>query len=102
MTRDTRQKGNWSVNTVSHLALMQLHAETLFIHDSNERLLFVNEPLHPEDYPAPLVFIGRTNDGFVCRCRRDLPTELCDELEQLARQYEGIPLDANSVLIEWH
>ena len=99
MTRDTNQKGNWSVNTVSHLALMQLHAQTLFSHDSNRRLLFVNEPLHPEEHPAPLVFIGRTNEGFICHCRHDLPAELCDELEQLARQYEGVPLDANSVLI---
>src|SRR5262245_32881604 len=78
---------------------MQLHVETLFVHDSNRRLLFINEPLHPADYPAPLVFIGRTKEGVICRCRHDLSAELCDEMEQLVRQYEGVPLEASPVLI---
>ncbi|MBI1929943.1 GNAT family N-acetyltransferase [Candidatus Poribacteria bacterium] len=99
MTCDTNQKGNWSVSTPSYLALMQLHVETLFVHDGNRQLLFVNEPFHPEDHPAPLVFIGRTNEGFICRYRHDLPAELCDELKQLATQYEGVPFVADSVLI---
>ena len=44
---------------ISDLSLMKIQVGTLFVHDHDERLRFINEPYRPEDHPAPVVFIGR-------------------------------------------
>ena len=51
------------------LSLMKIQVGTLFVHDDEERLRFINEPYRPEDHPAPVVFIGRTRCGSVVRFR---------------------------------
>jgi len=75
----------------SHLDLARLHAEALFVHDANNRLLRVNEP-DPED-PAPRFFIVRTMSGNILRTRHDLPADLTTELERLAA---GEPVAGNA------
>jgi hypothetical protein len=66
----------------SDLALMQLQAEALFVHDTNGKLLRINEP-DPID-PAPHFFLGRTCAGHLWRTRYDLPDDLAAELGHLA------------------
>lgn len=66
------------------LELMRIQAETLFLHDPFGRLLGLNEPQHPT--PAPYLFVGVTDDGALCRLRRDLPAALCDELCAIVRR----------------
>ncbi len=87
------------MSELSSLALMQWHAETLFIHDDDGRLVFVNEPVRPEVHPAPLVFVGRTVHGPVCRCRHDLPAELCEELESFVMHAKQDPMAADTILM---
>lgn len=66
------------------LALAQLHAEALFVHDPQGRLLRINEP-DPTN-PAPRLFLIRTRDGNLWRTRHDLPLELVAQLEHFAAQ----------------
>ena len=61
--------------------LMAIHAQTLFIHEANSRLLFVNEP--GGGGPSPRLFLGRTRMGNLWRFRADLPANLIEELEAL-------------------
>lgn len=60
------------------LTLMQIHVETLFTYDENQRLLTVNEP---EGAAAPRVFLGKTEGGIVCRFRSDLPEAIVTKLK---------------------
>ncbi|PZM63161.1 kasugamycin N-acetyltransferase AAC(2')-IIb [Paenibacillus dendritiformis] len=63
--------------------LMELHAEAMFTHDRNMRLLTINEPW-PGEPPAPRFFLGRTIDGSaLCRCRYDVPEKLVAQLKEL-------------------
>ena len=62
------------------LEMMRVHVETLFVHDNARRLLWENRPLNPEAHLAPLVFAGRTQWGGVCRCRHDLPEDICTQV----------------------
>jgi RimJ/RimL family protein N-acetyltransferase len=68
--------------TYSDLALAQMQAEALYVHDARGRLLRVNEP-NP-DGPAPRFFLVRTPTGNLWRIRYDLPADLAAALEQLA------------------
>ena len=49
---------------ISDLSLMKIQVGTLFVHDDEERLRFINEPYRPEDHPAPVFFLGRTRCGI--------------------------------------
>ena len=64
------------------LELMSIHARTLFTHNAESRLLFVNEP-GSHVAPAPRLFLGRTRIGNVWRFRADLPETLTRELDRL-------------------
>ena len=61
--------------------VMAIHVQALFIHDSNSRLLLVNEP--DGGGPAPRLYLGRTRTGNLWRFRADLPASLIQELEAL-------------------
>lgn len=61
--------------------LMAIHVQALFIHDTNSRLLLVNEP--DGGGPAPRLYLGRTRTGNLWRFRADLPASLIEELEAL-------------------
>jgi hypothetical protein len=76
----------------SDLTLMQQHIEALFIHDDKGRLVYINEPVHPERHPAPLVYVGRTDGAVICRCRSDLPDALCTQCERLVERDSSDPL----------
>lgn len=62
--------------------LMNIHVRALFTHDSESRLLFVNEP-GGTTARASRMFLGRTRAGNVWRFRADLPETLCEELAAL-------------------
>ena len=63
---------------------MRIQAETLFIHDEEGRLRYLNYPRDPELHPTPLFFLGRTKADHICRFRYDLPEEICGKLAALA------------------
>ena len=62
---------------------MVIQADTLFIHNAKGQLKFINEAIAPEKYPAPRLFIGHTEGGSIYRFRYDLPTIICNQLEEL-------------------
>ncbi len=62
---------------------MKIQVGTLFVHDDDERLRFINEPYRPENHPAPVVFIGRTRCGSVMRFRYDVPEALCQRVQAI-------------------
>ena len=66
----------------SDLELADMRAEVLYIHDTNHRLLRINEP-DPEE-PTPRFFLARTRAGNLWRTRYDLPDDLRAQLERLA------------------
>lgn len=68
---------------ISDLSLMKIQVGTLFVHDHDGRLRFINEPYRPEDHPAPVVFIGRTRCGSVMRFRYDVPEVLCKRVQAI-------------------
>ena len=68
---------------VSDFELMVIQADTLFIHNSQGQLKFINKPITPEEYPVPRLFIGRTKVGSLYRFRYDLPKIICNQLEEL-------------------
>ena len=68
---------------ISDLLLMKIQVDTLFVHDDEDRLRFINEPYRPEDHPAPVVFIGRTRCGLVVRFRYDIPEALCQRVQAI-------------------
>jgi RimJ/RimL family protein N-acetyltransferase len=59
-----------------------MHADALYVHAENNRLVRVNEP-DPED-PAPRFFLFRTTSGNIWRTRYDLPPTLAAKLDTLA------------------
>lgn len=67
---------------LSDLELMEIHVRALFTHNSESRLLFVNEP-DGASMPAPRLFLGRTRAGNVWRFHADLPQRLVEELDAL-------------------
>lgn len=62
--------------------LMRVHAETLFRHAADGRLLCVNEPGNP---PAPRFWMGRTSTGNCWRFRHDLPAATVAQLDALCQ-----------------
>jgi hypothetical protein len=69
--------------------LMQLHTQALFTHNSELRLLFVNEP-NGAPVPAPRLFLGRTGKGNIWRFRTDVSGDIVKELELLCAQESPI------------
>ncbi len=67
---------------ISDFELMVIQADTLFIHNAKGQLKFINEPIKPEKYPAPRLFIGHTAVGSVYCFRYDLPSIICNQLEE--------------------
>lgn len=70
-----------------HFDLAMLQVDVLFIHNTDGKLLRINEP-EPTD-PAPRFFMTRTANGNLWRTRHDLPAELGNELHRLA---ETVPV----------
>ncbi|HEX8598122.1 MAG TPA: GNAT family protein [Chloroflexia bacterium] len=66
-----------------------MHADALYVHDENNRLVRVNEP-DPDD-PAPRFFLFRTTSGNIWRTRCDLPAALTAELNTLAASEPVVP-----------
>ena len=77
---------------ISDLSLMKIQVGTLFVHDHDERLRFINEPYRSEDHPAPVVFIGRTRCGSIMRFRYDVPEVLCQRVQAIIQTQ---PLSGN-------
>jgi len=59
---------------------MTMHVGTLFVHDSQARLVSVNDWNGGD---VPRFFLGRTLQGNLWHFRDDLPSEICAELEIL-------------------
>jgi hypothetical protein len=59
---------------------MEIQARTLFTHDENGRLRYVNEP---RGASAPRFFLGRTKAGNIWRFRHDLPEHVIRRLDAL-------------------
>ncbi len=71
---------------------MAFHAEALFTHDENMRLVAVNEPW-PGEAPAPRFFLGRTVAGTtLCRFRHDVPEELIAQLAELCADEPSVEI----------
>lgn len=62
---------------------MTIQADTLFTHNEQGRMTFVNEPVKPAKHLAPRLFLGVTKMGLIYRFRDDLPISVCDQLEKL-------------------
>jgi hypothetical protein len=67
---------------LTDLELMNIHVRALFTHDTESRLLCINDPDGAVS-SAPLLFLGRTRAGNVWRFRGDLPDNLIRELDSL-------------------
>lgn len=65
-------------------SLLQQHFEALFITDTQQRLLYVNEPLNAEQHPAPLVYYGISAEELVFSTRADVPAAVKARLRALA------------------
>jgi hypothetical protein len=64
------------------LERMRLHINTLYCLDAAQRLRCVNEIGEP---PAPIFYMGRTNEGNLWHLRHDLPAALVEEIDILCR-----------------
>jgi len=69
------------VSERAEFQLLTTQTETLFVHNTLDRLVMTNEP---NGRTAPRVFIGRSAGGDVIRFRYDVPTSLKAELAELA------------------
>jgi len=81
---------------LNNLELMNIHLETLFRHDQDSSLIGINDWRGGE---APRMFLGRTEQGSVCRFRSDLPKVTCRELAELCHK-EPYVLDSAPVYLE--
>ncbi len=66
----------------SGLKLMRLHTDTLFVHDGAGHLLYVNIPLSPEHYAAPMLYVGQTREGTVIRFCHDMSENIRDRARE--------------------
>jgi len=74
----------------SNRDLLDLQITTLFLLDSEQRLLAINEPGTPL---APRFFLGRSADGHRWRVRYDLPAGVAHRLDQLCHaEPQRVPL----------
>lgn len=67
---------------LSDLELMRYHVEVLFKHNTENRLIVVNEPPYEV---APLIFIGATRDGIVVRYSDSLNAEIVERIDHVIR-----------------
>ena len=67
---------------INDYELMDIQVRAFFTHDSESRLLMVNEP-GGAAIQAARMFLGRTRAGNLWRFRGDLPTSLGEELAAL-------------------
>ena len=73
---------------ISDLSLMKIQVGTLFVHDDEERLRFINEPYRPEDHPAPVFFLDElvavlkmnSHKFIVCKTENHLATRIVTRL----------------------
>jgi GNAT acetyltransferase-like protein len=70
------------IRPISCLDLMRLHVDACYVHDTNHRLVTVNEW---SGGAAPRFWIGRTKDGVIWRFGVDVPADVSDRLSQLCR-----------------
>ena len=75
----------------SNKNLMEIHARVLFKHNGMGRITEVNEP--PFD-PAPLLYMGITNEGNVIRYRDDIDESTISSLDS------AIGTDAGNRIVE--
>jgi hypothetical protein len=66
----------------TELQLMDVQVQTLFCHDENGRIRYVNEP--GQSPPAPRFFLGQTKHGNIWRFRYNLPEDVVCQLNDLA------------------
>ena len=85
--------------TISDIRLMRLHADILFVHDTAGRLLYVNESVDPEDYPAPIIYVGRTQEGTVYRCRWDVPGVICFQAQDTVNLFGTLNMTEHRGLV---
>ncbi|MFP6650754.1 MAG: hypothetical protein VCA17_00810 [Dehalococcoidia bacterium] len=85
--------------TISDIRLMRLHADILFVHDTAGRLLYVNESVDPEDYPAPIIYVGRTQEGTVYRCRWDVPEVICFQTQDTVNLFGTLNMTEHRGLV---
>lgn len=81
---------------LTDLELMNIHVSALFTHNTESRLLFVNEP-GGTVIPAPRLFLGRTRAGNVWRFHADLPEKLCEELDALCADEPPVDVEFNEL-----
>jgi len=62
---------------------MRIHLDALYTHDTNGRMLHVNEPRGPR---APRVFVGRTKMGYELRWRSDVTEATVSAIRDLLDQ----------------
>jgi RimJ/RimL family protein N-acetyltransferase len=77
---------------LTDLDLISIHVRSLFTHDAESRILFVNEP-DSAVAPAPRFFLGRTRVGNVWRFRADLPEIVTQELDLLCADEPPVNTD---------
>ncbi|MCS0787973.1 GNAT family N-acetyltransferase [Cytobacillus firmus] len=65
---------------ISDLELMELHVNVLFRHDSENRVIAVNEPPYGA---APRIFIGATGMGSIVRYSTSLDKSTVEKLDQV-------------------
>ena len=84
--------------TASVLDLMRAHVETAYVHDTDGRLVRVNDWVSGT---VPRFWLGMTGLGCVWRFRADVPAEVVVAMEDLCRSetgpigYPPVPLHAN-------
>lgn len=88
----------YKMKHLTNRELMELQAETLFVQNGRKQLISINEPVPHEQAPAPLLFIGTTNEGNICRFRHDLPAYLSHSLETVIKNGAGNLLADNFTL----
>lgn len=76
----------------SDMDLMLIRAKTLYVHDANEDIVYVNRPIDPERYPAPALFVGRTIQGAVVRFSNNMPSDFRMQIEDVVKRFESSPL----------
>ena len=81
---------------MNDLEVLELQAETLFVHDEAQRLLYVNEPERPA---APRFFLGWTKQGYICRFRDDVPETVVEQLAEIVAE-EPEPHGENPFYLE--
>ena len=68
---------------ISDIEVMKIQAETLFVADDEGRLLFINDPYEDGGGESPIVFVGLTRLGSVARFSKELPDEVCRQIDGL-------------------